>query len=411
MTDRTAAREWATGWPVPLIAMMGIAGSTLMPTTIGVFLQPVTAELGLSQIAFTASFMVQILVGLVAIPVAGRIADRIGARRLLLIGIVPYTLTLGLFGIANGSIWQWWGLCALNAIGLACICIPVWLKPVVTEFHTSRGLALAVALAGIGLSTAIMPLLATWYVQALGWRWAYLALAASWAVPMLLLVYFVLDRSHREASAVAQGKVPARILRQHLLSPTFYCLALAGGIYACASYGLFIMLIPMLTISGLGASAAASVVGVFGMSSLIGRVVVGLLLDRLPARFLSVVVFLLPVPATLLLMRVDGSMTVAVAAAALLGMAGGAENDILAYMAARRFPVTMFASVYSVATVVFAISASAGPLLSSVLFSTYGTYDVFLVATIPMVMVGALLIGLIPAAGTRVHGAEPRLSG
>lgn len=401
MTDRSPAQEWKTGWPVPLIAMLGIAGSTLMPTTIGVFLKPVTSDLGLSQIAFTASFMVQILVGLIAIPIAGRIADRIGARRLLMIGIGPYALTLGLFGTATGSVWQWWGLCAINAIGLACICIPVWLKPVIEEFRNSRGLALAIALAGIGLSTAIMPLLATTYVQALGWRWAYLALGATWGIPMLVLVFVVLDRTRQTVTVAARVSVPARVLRDNLLSPTFCCLALAGGIYACASYGLFIMLIPMLTLSGIGLAEAAGVVSVFGLSSLVGRVLVGILLDRMSARTLGVVVFLLPIPATLMLLQVDGSLTVAIAAAALLGIAGGAENDILAYTAARRFPEAMFASVYAVATAAFAISASVGPLLSSSLYSAYGTYNIFLIATIPMVMTGAVAIWLMPSGQAR----------
>ena len=401
MTDRTPAQEWKASWPVPLIAMLGIAGSTLMPTTIGVFLKPVTSDLGLSQIAFTASFMVQILVGLIAIPIAGRIADRIGARRLLLIGIGPYALTLGLFGTATGSVWQWWGLCAINAIGLVCICIPVWLKPVVEEFRASRGLALAIALAGIGLSTAIMPLLATTYVQAFGWRWAYLALGTTWAIPMLVLVFVVLDRARRTATVAARVSVPPRVLRENLLSPTFCCLAFAGGVYACASYGLFIMLIPMLTLSGIGLAAAAGVVSVFGLSSLVGRVLVGILLDRMSARTLGVIVFLLPIPATLLLLQVDGSLTVAIAAAALLGIAGGAENDILAYTAARRFPEAMFASVYAVATAAFAISASLGPLLSSALYSAYGTYNIFLIATIPMVMTGAVAIWLMPSGQSR----------
>ena len=396
MNSPTVRQEWSSKWPLPFVAMFGIAGVTMFPTSSGVFMQAVTGTFGWSRSQFAAAFLIQVLAGLVAIPLAGQLADRVGARKVVLWGIVPFAASLALLGLATGSIWQWWALCLLNALFVGFVSPPIWIKPVVAQFDVSRGLALSVALGGVGLSTMIWPLLAALYIGEFGWRSAYFLIAATWAVPMAILAYFLFDRSSRRVpppQIVAQRAV----LRPYLVSPTFLYLCGAGGLYSCMSYGLFIQLVPIMQGNGLSLAMAATIVGIFGSSSIVGRLLIGYLLDRLPTRMLSVAVFLLPVPATLLLWQSSGSVPMAIAAAAVFGLAGGGETDILAYLAAKRFPKAAFASIYGVATAVFALTASLGPLLAAALFDAWQSYVPFLLMIIPMVCVGALLIWLVPS--------------
>lgn len=101
----TARAEWAAMWPLPLVSMFGYVGGASFAYSSGVFMQELTKEFGWSRAEFATAFTIHSLVALVMAPVIGRLIDRIGPRRMALIGIVPFMFGLSLFGLANGSIW------------------------------------------------------------------------------------------------------------------------------------------------------------------------------------------------------------------------------------------------------------------------------------------------------------------
>lgn len=391
----SARQEWAAKWHLPVIAVFGIVGGTMFPTSSGIFMHELTTTFAWSHVEFASAFTFQVLLGLVTIPLAGRLADRFGSRRVILAGMLPFAASFSLLGLANGSVWQWWGLATLNAFFVACVCPPIWIKPIVVHFNVSRGLALAVALAGIALASSIWPIVSALCIKAFGWRLAYPAMAAMWAVPMFIVTIFFYE-SGRSAAPAIHVPTAAAEYRSAVLSRTFVCMALAGALFTCVTYGLFVHLVPMLQGNGLTLTAAAGVASMLGIMSIVGRLVVGLLLDRMPTRLLGVAIFLLPAAASLLLWQEGGTLALAMLAVALFGFASGAETDILAYLAARRFPKAVFASVYALATAIFAFSASLGPLLAGATFDASQSYAPFLLLIVPLVSLGALLIWLIP---------------
>jgi hypothetical protein len=83
-------------------------------------------------------------------------------------------------------------------------------------------------------------------------------------------------------------------------------------------------------------------------------------------------------------------------AVALLGVTAGAETDIVCFLAARQFGSDVFASVYAVIASMFSICAASGPLLASKLYDLRGSYDLFLLVTVPIVIIAAGLIWALP---------------
>ena len=112
---RTASGEWAAMWPVVLAATIGIAGTTIFTFSSGVVMPEITAQFGWTRAQFSLAFVLQMLFGLVAGPLVGRLVDRFGPRRVALVGLVPAPLGLVLLSQAGGSLWQWWGLCVLQS--------------------------------------------------------------------------------------------------------------------------------------------------------------------------------------------------------------------------------------------------------------------------------------------------------
>lgn len=405
MTPVSGKQEWAALWPLPFTAMLGIAGASMFAYSSGIFMASMTSELGWTRVEFSSAFSIMMLVGLVAMPFTGWLADRYGARKIALSGIVPFALAFSLFSLISGALWQYWVLSLLTALCSATIAPPMWITAVVGNFTKTRGIALAVALAGIGLASTVWPLLSAAYIEHIGWRLTFPLLAATWAVPMFALTYvFFRDRGRptKTTTATVQADMVAPAssagFREAIMSRTFLCLMVAGSLFSCCSYAISVHIVPLLGESGFGLAAAAGIAGTAGLFSTIGRIGIGFLLDRVPTRTISLIVFLVPIFVAALLWQSDRGLAFALAAAALFGVANGAETDIIAYVAARQFPRTMFTSLYAAITAVVALSASLGPLLAGAIYDATKSYDLFLLAILPLALIATSFAALIPEA-------------
>lgn len=409
MSTFSAKQEWALHWRLPLLAMIGIAGSAIFSYASGVFMEVMTKEFGWSRAQFSAAFTVQMVLGLLVGPQIGRLIDRVGSRRVGLIGIVTFATGLSCMGLSSGSIAQWWLLGAVQALGTGLVASPTWLSAVVPRFHSSRGLALAVSLAGIGVATAVWPILAAAGIESIGWRATFPALAIGWAALIFPFAWIVLidppSAPVRKLTSAANSLAVSRSSYWAALqSRTFLCVTLAGGIFASVTYGIILHMVPLAQNRGFSLSQAAGLTSIMGVCAIGGRLATGFLLDKLPTRPLSIAVFLLPIGVCLLLWLGRNSPFGPVAAAALLGLATGSETDVVVFIISRLFGREIFASVFAVTISVFALLAATGPLLASMLYDAYQSYDPYLMIAIPLVALATILIAFVPHAPEFVAG-------
>lgn len=395
--------EWASAWPLPIVAMLGLSGSAMFAYSSGVFMEKMTSQFQWGRAEFSTAFVLQMAAGLIILPATGWLVDRFGPRRVFLTGVAPFMLTFALLGLASSSILSWWGLCLMVALFQSAMGQTVWIAAVIARFTTSRGLAMAITLSGLGVGSLVWPVLAAIYIEKLGWRLTFPALALSWGVIIVPLALLVLKDSENIPS-FAKGKSARANYGMALRSFTFVGLLTAGSLFACAYYGLVVHLVPILRSAGLSLTMAATIGGITGIFSITGRLVTGYLLDRLPLRAIGAVAFLLPVVVVALLLWGGGSLLMVIPAVALLGLASGAEMDIVTYIAARHFGPAVFGSVYALFTAILAVCASFGPIIAGALFDYSGNYAPFLLFTVPLTLTGALLIVTIPIAGA--HGEE-----
>lgn len=396
----TKRQEWSRYWALPVIGMLGITGPAALVYSSGIFMEAITAEFGWSRAEFSSALTIQMLFGLVLGPLAGRLLDRVGPRRLLLAGILPFALSLSLFSFTNGAIWQWWLLASVYTIFTLGVIPAAWVTGTIVSFNASRGLALSVVLAGIGVATALWPIIAAWLSGSIGWRLTFPAMAGGWA-----LLVFPLTVALFKPMRIAAGEQVA--LELPPISPIlrtreFWCLLGAGGLFASVQLALIIHLVPIVRQAGLDLTTAASLAGLTGLCSIIGRVGTGLLLDWLPTRLLALVAFSLPLFVMAILASGSGSVPLLMAAAALLGLAAGAETDIVTFLATRKFDHRIFGTVYSIFQSGFAICASMGPLLAGWIFDVNGSYINYYVVAVPLILLATIFIMLVPVAATGI---------
>lgn len=392
---KSSRREWAADWPLPFLAMLGVMGSTIFPYVSGLLMEPLTHSFGWTRSQFSFAFLLQVLVGMIAGPFFGRMIDRYGPRRIILAGIPVAACGLSLLGLVGQHIWQWWTLVVFQGLTMAPVLPVGWMAVVVARFEINRGLALAVALAGVGLGAAVWPVLGTLVMGTLGWRATFPALGGGWGLIVFALAYLLLKDAPRSSGTNGKER-PDGSLSDALRSPTFLLLTVAGSVFITVIYGFNLHLVAILKGLGFSLTAAATVAGFAGVSAVVGRLLTGLLLDRLPTRPMAVGIFMLPLLAIALFWSANEANWVPMAAVILLGLSLGAETDIIAFVASRQLEARVFASSYAVAAAMFGACSAVGPLLASLVFDSTHSYKAFFLASCPAILFGTALIAMLP---------------
>lgn len=297
----SAATEWRSNWTLVMAAAAGVSLSAVSTSSLGVMMEPMEQEFGWSraQISFGTSLVS--FIGMALATLAGLAIDRIGARIVALAAASLMCIGIGLMSAVQGEIWQWWALWAL--VGISASAMPtVWVASVSSHFVAARGLAVAIALSGSGISTSLVPIIAQRLVAAEGWRAAYIGLAVIWAIVVLPLALLFFRNGRAAPARSAQGpsvqgpsvqdpaaELPGLTARQGFASAKFYKLALAAFFSMSAGVAIILNLVPVLRSTGLTPVTAASVAGIIGIATITGRIAGGWLMDRMSAGTLAAI--------------------------------------------------------------------------------------------------------------------------
>jgi MFS family permease len=400
--SNNAKAEWRTFWFLPLTAALGYATSVLHIYSLGPFMEPLAREFGWSRAQLSVGISVAAFSsGIFCIPI-GILVDRVGPRRVGLIGVPAMSGVFALLSTTTGTTANWIGLWIVIAVGTLFVQATVWTSAVASRFEASRGLAFAITLSGASVAAAVYPVLATWLIGSYGWRTAFAAMGAGWAAlvfPILVLFFRGAQDTIRKERAVAPSKVlPGISVAEGLRSPALYKLLLASALFTFTAIGALVHFVPILTDRGatpLGAAGIASLIGIF---SIVGRLGTGALLDRFAAHLIGATAFMLPVLAAVLLL-LDGANPLSQSiAAAVLGLTVGSEVDVIAYLAARHFGLKNFGALYGALLMALSLGTATGPLAAGAVFDHYGSYGPFLMLTILTMGVSAIALGSLGTA-------------
>lgn len=399
----TAAMEWRRHPMLPIAAALGYATSVIHIYGLGPYIQPISDSFGWTRTQVTAGLTLSTLVqALFSIPI-GLLVDRLGPRPFGLVGIILTCAAFAMLGTATGDRTQWYMLWSLLALATLPVQATIWTSAVATRFETSRGLAFAITLCGASLAVAVFPLMSSWLIAAHGWQQAAPMQAAIWVViafPMIFL-FFRGARDRPRAKTPAQATSPfvaanGATLAQGVRSTIYHRLLIASLLFTFTIIALVVHFVPILTDRGADPMRAAGIASVVGLTSVIGRLATGLLLDRFRASLVGAAVFMLPAAACLLLLLAGGDLMPQMMAAGLIGLTLGAEVDVIVYLTTQHFGLRTFGGLYGGLLMALSIGTATGPLGASAVFDQYGNYGPFLWATIALMAASSLCLASLP---------------
>lgn len=155
----------------------------------GTLITPMTREFSWSRAAIAGAFSLRTELGGVGAPVAGYLVDRMGPRRLVLVGV--FLVGAGFILLSRiQAVWQLYAVAALIAVGMSATAGIVAMTAVAYWFHKKRGRALALMTVGGGSSGVMVVVLAS-LIAAFDWRTALLIMGlVQWGIciPLALVV-------------------------------------------------------------------------------------------------------------------------------------------------------------------------------------------------------------------------------
>jgi MFS transporter, OFA family, oxalate/formate antiporter len=221
--------------------------------------------------------------------VSGPLADRLGSRRLAVIGMILTGGGLALAGAARTltEVYLAYGLGV--GMGVGCSYVPV-VGAVQRWFARRRGLASGLAVSGIGVGTLVMPPLASFLIASLGWREAYLVLGGLAAVVGAGMALLIENDPRARGlgpdgdpipSASQSPEVEGASVSEAIRSRRFIVLYAACLICSFGVFVPFVHLVPYAVDHGVPQTSAVFLLGIIGIGSTAGRFFLGDLMDRM----------------------------------------------------------------------------------------------------------------------------------
>lgn len=402
------AKPRFSGWRVvgASLLTMSAGNAPLGLASLGLFMLPLEEEFGWNraQVSWCSTVLIGAMV--ICIVLAGRLVDQRGTRAILLPSILLTGLTLAMIPAFVQELWHLWALFLLLGVVGTGTNLVTYMPTLSAWFLRNRGLAIGVAVSGIGLGYTYVPLLTQWVIDTHGWRAAYYSLGAIAVFIALPIAYFGIiqkpaDRGQHPDGIPGPPPASTRsdvgiTTRDALRMREFWMMLAIFLMLAFATYGVFVHLVPMLIDRGMSRQSAAGVAAFTGISVLIGRVLVGFLVDRFFAPRVAMFVFMVSaVGMLMLLLGVQGSA--AYLAAIMVGLAIGAESDLLAYLSSRYFGLRSLGSIFGLQSSAYMCGSAFGPVAFGIIFETTGAYSIMLFACIVVVIVAVALTAILPA--------------
>jgi MFS family permease len=363
------------GWRVVLAACLGVMAGfgSLFVYTFSVFVRPLAAEFGWSREAISSGFAVAAVTLGVVSPLLGRWIDRFGPRRIILVCMTIYVCAIASLSLLGSGLWQFYSTCfVLGLVGNGAAHL-AYSRSISTWFQRRLGTALAFVMVGAGLGAMILPVVAQSIISWAGWRAAYASLGG-----LALLLGLPLSwRYIRERGAVENNSAPVThdgmTWQQGLRSFAFWIVTAILFVSSISMNGAITHLSALLTDRGLTAANAALCASILGGSSLLGRILVGWLLDRFFGPRVALAINLITALGVFLLARAS-SFPAGCLAAALIGVGAGGEAAITPYLLTRYFGLRAFSTLYGLTWTFYAVAGAIGPVILGRAFDATGSY-------------------------------------
>ena len=389
--------EFRKGWGPLLAATIGMMCGLLTITNYsqGFFVGPVTADLGWSAPEFFFAFTITACLGLFTAPVVGSLALKYGIKRLGILGLIGHALAYVLLSLNNGSLMLWYlTFAALAILGAGSLPI-IWTAVLNGWFEKNRGKAIGITMAGTGFGAFLLPPIVEFFISNYGWRTAYQGIGIGALALSLPIVVLLFNENPEAGSGKANSTAPdtswGMTRAQALRDYRFWVLGCVLFITVFVIVGLLSNFERIMVARGLARADIAGIAAIMGLTVIVGRLLVGVLIDRFWAPGVASVFIVMPIIAMLLMKYGVPSIGTGIVIGIAIGLAAGAELDMLAYLTGRYFGPAHYPAVFGGIFAFFTVGAGIAPPLFGAGAAAWQGYGMVLNGSIGLLVLSIIL--------------------
>lgn len=287
----TPKRQFYYGWIIVLLAFMAISTYGLF-SSYSVFLESLERELQSSRATISAVFSVYLAVYCTFAPLMGWLSDRYGPRKILWLAAFLIGSGISLCSTVT-SIWQlylFFGVIASMGHG-AIYVVPT--STVNRWFTRRRGLAVGIAVCGLGFGLLVVPPVANQLVSIYGWRVTFIILGSIFFVINGIVGVFI-RRAPEDKGVTAQKGIEEETTAKYLSPNTedltvaetlrrkaFWLLYLVSAFCFGAEQMVLVHIVPYSAGIGISSAEASLGLSLLGVGTIMGRLSSGALSDKI----------------------------------------------------------------------------------------------------------------------------------
>ncbi|KHK90331.1 MFS transporter [Novosphingobium malaysiense] len=388
------------GWvvvAVTIISTMIVMGATT--SSFGLFVLPVTEDLGLSRANVNTAFVIASVGNAVAAPFIGRLLDKFPNRPILLISGISFGLAMIVIGLSP-SIW-------ISALALAILfpigadgTVSITLPNIVARwFKKYRARAMTLAAMGLSAGGVAMPPLVAILIEAVGWRMTLVS------VGIVVIAVFVVSTAiirespgpddvepGPELAATAGsggGRGMAKMTVGGLMrSPPFWLASAVGATVMALTASFMITFVPLGIEKGMSALEAAGLISIASVAGLLAKLALAYFGDRVDRPLLTIVTC---IACTILfvLFIFDDSYITFVISAIILGTVYGVILPLFQILLVDLFTSASFGTARGMFAPLMALINAVSMRFSGEVYDRTGSYHLLFVV---YAIVGALTV-------------------
>ena len=360
-----------------LLVLSGIIISICMGLrqSFGIFMRPMTVELGISAATFGFSIALQNIVWGLSQPFVGALADRYGPRPVLIGTALMYAGGLLLMIISKAVPGALEVAGFLVGIGTAGTGFGVLIGTVARATPPEkRSQTVGIVAAAGSLGTMFLAPLGQWLIDGFGWQAALVAFAAV-AASMALLSLPIRELAPKDSAASKSSQELGDALREAMAHRGYLYMTLA--FFACGFQLVFITthLPAYLQLCGIAPGVGASALALIGLFNTVGTYVFGMLGVRHSQKHLLALIYLLRTLFIVIFLAVPISAASTLVFAAAMGFLWLGVAPLVTGIIGRVFGLTHFNTLYGIVFLSHQVGSFFGAWMGGLVFDRTGNYN------------------------------------
>ncbi|MEF3356087.1 MFS transporter [Paenibacillus sp. GYB006] len=370
----------------------------------GLFLTPVTQDLGIRMGDLNIYFSIASIVTMIFLPIAGKMMAKYNIRGLLMVAAVLQAGSFAMFGFMS-SVWGWYLFSipmAVGAVFLTQMAGPVLIN---NWFKKNKGLMIGIMMAvSGGLGAVLQPIVGTLIANE-GWRNAYIIVGVAVIIIVIPVVFFTLRMSPKEKGLQPYGadevteedETETPVLEKGVTlgvakkSSALY--ALIAFFFFITAIGCFAQHVPTFAV-GLGYDGifASNAMAGWMVGALLGALAFGFLTDKIGARNTAIFAMVLGlVPVTILLTSADNSVMFSIAMV-IFGFVVASIGTLGPLLTSALFGNKEYSQIYAIVALGLAVAGIVALPGYGYIYDATGSYTPVLIGIACMMVINILLI-------------------